>query len=147
MFLREKPFEFIVIHHSATSTNKTLEDLEAIHLGIGFSCIGYHFFINENGMAVGRSDKYIGAHCLPDKEPYLQWCMNEISCGVVVPGNFCLKYNPTIKVVNELAYGVKTLCKKYGLEVNRKVIIPHFAASSTACPGRLITYLYKKLGI
>lgn len=139
--------KYIVIHHSVTPPDYTLEDIRNIHLNSGYVDIGYHYFVNEKGMRRGRNHRYIGAHCLPDKPPYSNYSMNRISIGVVIPGDYT-KGDPTPKLINELAYAVKVLCRLYKLPLDRAHVIGHKEASYTACPGNnTMSLLYKKLNI
>lgn len=86
--------EFIVIHHSFTSDNVLLSDIEAIrkyHIEHnGWSDIAYHFIIdsisntvgsNFNELLTGRPINIKGSHCIG---------YNRNSLGVCVIGNFDL---------------------------------------------------------
>lgn len=56
----------IIIHYSATpqGENFTVEQIRQMHLGRGFSDIGYHWYVDLNGKVFrGRDEKLAGAHC------------------------------------------------------------------------------------
>ena len=55
--------ERLVVHHSASDLITKAEDIELWHLARGFSGIGYHFVIEQDGgRRVGRPFPSVGAH-------------------------------------------------------------------------------------
>lgn len=139
--------KYLVVHHSATPEDYDVEDIRKIHLGIGYSDVGYHFLVTKDGMKPGRDVNNNGAHCLAEKPPYDSFNMNRIALGLCIIGNFVSR-PPGKKIVNEAAYAVKTICEKYGIPLDRKHVIGHREASYTACPGSdTMKLIYKKLGI
>ena len=102
--------KYIVIHHTATTSDLTVEDIHKIHLNEKYVGIGYHYFINKNGIVfTGRPEKYIGAHAYP---------VNTISLGICLSGNFQIE-KPTEKQINSLIEILKLMKSKYP---NAKII-------------------------
>ena len=141
--------ECIVIHHSVTPDDYTVQDLRLIHLNRHYSDIGYHYVVakddNDKWRAFpGRPLKYSGAHCIADKTGE---DMNNTSLGVCIVGTYTYR-DPPPDAINECAYIVKRLCKKVKIPVNRDHIIGHSDVSYTVCPGKnTMSLLYKKLEI
>lgn len=62
---RSKPVKYLVVHCSATQNllKYHWKDIDAIHRGQGWACIGYHFVICTDGtIERGRPIDAIGAH-------------------------------------------------------------------------------------
>jgi len=139
--------KWIVVHHSATPEDYTLEQIRNIHIAQGYSDIGYNFIVNRQGLKTGRPLDRRAAHCVADKWPYDQYDMNWKSIGLLIIGDFSKKAADA-KLINEAAYAVKTIANKYGIPVDREHVIGHYMASDTFCPGeKTMKDLYRKLGI
>lgn len=53
----------LILHITATAEGTTVADIEKMHLDKGYSYIGYHWLIDEEGEAhEGRDESIIGAH-------------------------------------------------------------------------------------
>ncbi len=138
---------YIVVHHSVTPEYYTVEDIRRIHLRKGFSDIGYHYLITKDGLQVGRPIIYRGAHALSEKKPFLGIDMNRVGIGLCIIGNFTYE-PPSDRLVNETAYVIHRLCRKYKIKGDRNHIIGHREVSYTACPGPFtMAKIYEKLGI
>ncbi len=138
---------FIVVHHSATPSDWSVEDIRRIHLSLGYADIGYHYLITPKGMKVGRPIIYRGAHVLPDKPPYIGIDMNSVSIGLCIIGDFS-KNSPSPKLINEAAYGIVRLSKKFNIPISASSVIGHRDVSFTVCPGKdTMPLIYKKLGL
>lgn len=125
-----KKIEYIIVHHSGTSYGN-VEVFRRVHREErGWYDIGYHFVIcNGNGgedgeVQVGRSLKYVGAHCIPH---------NKDSIGVCMVGNFNNNM-PTRKQMLGLIKLVANLCKQYNIPP--KNVLGHNETWNTECPGR-----------
>jgi hypothetical protein len=130
---------YIVVHHSASSTKMKMEDLKAIHLKEGYSDIGYHKVIEGDGkVRQGRSDLLMGAQAKG---------LNGYSLGVCVVGNF-EEIEVSESQEKSLVQVLASLCKRYKLGADK--IIGHRDVAriikdpsiATLCPGK---NLYKKL--
>lgn len=96
--------KYIVIHHTASTSDLTVQDIHRIHLGERYIGIGYHYYINKTGeIFTGRPVKTIGSHALP---------INSISVGVCVSGNFEVE-QPNQKQLDSLKEMIKFLKQKY----------------------------------
>ena len=72
----------IDIHHSASPLKTTVADIRRWHVAKGWADIGYHYVIDGNAKThVGRSLRYQGAHCPPNKH----------RIGICVVGNNTVK--------------------------------------------------------
>jgi hypothetical protein len=144
--------KFIVAHHTATSSRLSVDDVRQIHLVRGYSDIGYHFLLNESGkFFVGRPVLFRGAHTVAEKAPYEGLDLNYEGIGLALIGDF-QNQDPSEKMINETAYNVKRLYHKYlepnGVPFDCHHILPHWAASYTACPGKnTMRMIWEKLGI
>lgn len=140
---------YIIIHHSVTPQDWTIKDIREIHLGMGYSDIGYHFVRESAGLRVGRPVLYVGAHALTEKDPYRirGISMNYSAIGFCIIGDFS-NSPPSDELINDCSYDIKRICEKYIGAVSRKIILPHYSVSYTACPGKdTIDLIYKKLRI
>lgn len=112
----------IILHHAA-ATNCTADDIDRWHKGNGWTCIGYHFFVNKKGeLYRGRKENAVGAHAGNN---------NTDSIGICAEGNF---ENETMSGVQKEALKelVAYLKNKYGISKVQR----HKDVNSTACPGR-----------
>jgi len=115
----------IIIHHSA-SGDVSAATIHGWHLARGWSGIGYHFVIRQNGnIEAGRPVDVIGAHSGPQG--------NGDSVGICLAGNF-MEYAPTEAQLQSLIQLVAYLRELYkaSLEVMR-----HKDVAATECPGDL----------
>lgn len=115
----------IVIHHTATDKDVSAETVHSWHLNKGWSGIGYHYLIRQDGMIErGRPETTMGAHAGPEG--------NADGIGIALAGNFEIE-KPTEKQMESVVYLIKDIIKRYGdLE-----IIGHRDVMTTACPGKL----------
>lgn len=112
----------IILHHAA-ATNCTVEDIDRWHKGNGWTCIGYHFFVNKKGEVYrGRKENTVGAHAGNN---------NSDSIGICAEGNF---ENETMGTAQKEALKelVAYLKNKYGISKVQK----HKDVNATACPGK-----------
>ena len=138
------PWEGIVIHHSLTRDNITLNDTEAIrryHINTnGWRDIGYHFLIEQDRPAPGglpaviiRPGRHLneyGAHTLG---------RNTKDIGICIVGNF-----DTAEPDKELTRAAVELCGNLLCEIptlDIRLIKPHsFYAPYKTCPGHLLDW-------
>ncbi len=143
MYLRDLyNLKYIVIHHSVTPEDFTVEDIRKIHLSKGYSDVGYHFLITKDGLKVGRDIKYNGAHAISEKSDVK---MNHYGIGLCIIGDFSKK-EISDKLVNETVYAINKIAKKYNIPIDLKHIIPHYAVDYTECPmKKTMEKIYDKL--
>ena len=114
----------LIIHHSATDSPETPEDIHKFHLDNGWSGIGYHFYIREDGTIYkGRDENVIGAHAKN---------ANYNTLGICIEGNF-EKEGLNEAQKNSLVKLGTYLSLKYPI----KDILPHREVVDTLCPGTL----------
>jgi N-acetylmuramoyl-L-alanine amidase len=133
----------VVIHHSASDLNTTVEQINQWHKDRGFPesslgyYIGYHFIITADGKITRtRGDWEIGCHCVP----------NENKVGVCLTGNFN-NYSPTKEQLDSLGDLLGSLKLVFYIDDNS--ILPHKYFKATECPGKNLEdwlKLYKKVG-
>lgn len=112
----------IILHHAA-ATNCTADDVDRWHKGNGWTCIGYHFFVNKKGEVFrGRPEETVGAHACGS---------NGDSIGVCFEGNFENEAMPEKqkRAGQEL---VAMLKEKHGITK----VQGHRDVCSTSCPGK-----------
>jgi N-acetylmuramoyl-L-alanine amidase len=118
----------IIIHHSA-SPDVSAATIHTWHLQQGWSGIGYHFVIRQNGdIEAGRPVDMLGAHSGPE--------VNNDSIGICLTGNF-MENSPTYEQMQSLVQLVSYLRELYesSLEVMR-----HKDVLATECPGVLFPW-------
>lgn len=121
----------IVIHHSASPANTTMGQVDQWHRNQGFSCIGYHYFIESTGMIrEGRDIWAVGAHAIG---------ANNDSVGICLAGNF-EEAPPTPEQIAALAVTIRDVRRLYGdiPYIGHKDVDP--ANHPTACPGALFPW-------
>jgi len=133
----ERPWRWIVIHHSATDAGSAAA-FDAFHRnGRHWDELGYHFVIGNGG---GSGDGAVevgsrwpkqkwGAHCrVGDNEEY-----NYFGIGICLVGNFD-KQRPGEAQMQSLARLVAYLAARY--KIDDAHIIGHGSVGDTRCPGR-----------
>jgi N-acetyl-anhydromuramyl-L-alanine amidase AmpD len=125
--------DYIVLHHSASADNTTIEEIRQWHLNKGFSDIGYHKVIYQNGeVKQGRNDSLKGAHAFG---------ANAFTLGICSIGNFDINKMKDTQY-KSLLQVCATLLKRYGLNKDR--LIGHrdvakmfnVPEGASACPGK-----------
>jgi N-acetylmuramoyl-L-alanine amidase len=133
----ERPWRWIVIHHSATDAGSATA-FDAYHRnGRHWDELGYHFVIGNGG---GSADGAVevgsrwpkqkwGAHCrVGDNEEY-----NYFGIGICLVGNFD-KRRPSEAQMQALARLVEYLAARYRIDESH--VIGHGSVGDTRCPGR-----------
>lgn len=77
MRFHSKDIDKIVVHHSASPRNTTLEQIREWHVEQnGWDAIGYHFVITGDGMIhMTRPTRFMGAHCRGKNDGSLGICL------------------------------------------------------------------------
>jgi len=117
----------IIIHHTASSFNTPIAEINRWHKFRGFpesslgGFIGYHYVIDASGkLYQTRRDSEIGAHSPP----------NEGKIGIALIGNFMLT-DPTIDQIDKLTELVNKLKSIYKINY----VKGHRDCNPTDCPG------------
>ena len=132
----ERPWRYIVVHHSATHRGSaaSFDDWHRNHNG--WDELGYHFVIGNGSLTpdgfVETGSRWPkqkhGAHCkVGDDETYNNW-----GIGICLVGNF-EREQPTEAQMGALARLVDYLRVKY--RIPDRCIIGHGQVDDTLCPG------------
>ena len=114
---------YLVVHHSA-SGDVSAGTIRQWHLNRGFSDIGYHFVIRQDGrMEKGRDLKYQGAHSVP---------VNGQSIGICCTGDFTREVMP--RAQRQALVGLLWDLKQ---RYPNTRIAQHKDFDATACPGNI----------
>ena len=115
--------DLVVVHHTASDPDMTVEDIHRLHVGNGWVGIGYNIVIYADGsIHEGRPLDCSGAHCEGE---------NSHSIGVNLVGNF-EEYAPTEAQITSLKDVLRWLTDNYG-DIE---IAGHREYNATACPGQ-----------
>ena len=114
----------LVVHHSASRRNVTLEVIRAWHLKKGWSDIGYHYVIGEDGEPrVARPIGHAGAHCRKH---------NNYTVGVCVTGDNTVPGRHWLPIQVE---GLMGLYRSLRLVWPEMTAVGHKDLAATECPG------------
>lgn len=137
-----QPIRFIVVHHSATANDASIDDIRNVHVEErGWDDIGYHWLIDHEGIIrQGRREHLIGAHCKG---------LNDQSIGVCCIGHF-EEEEPSNAMIDALVFCLADICIRYGLTAHS--IIGHSYAVSisreatpTQCPGSTLSLMLPRV--
>jgi len=135
----DRPWKYIVLHHSATETG-SYDSIDAEHRKVlGFDGCGYHFVIgNGTGSGDGQievSQRWVnqkhGVHCRNAKKSEI----DEYGIGICLVGDFD-KAPPTARQVAAVRLLVDYLGRKYEIDEENVETHAHLAATPTVCPGK-----------
>ena len=135
-----RPWKWIVIHHSATSTGSAAV-FDKMHRDKGWDELGYHFVIG-NGTQSGDGQVEVGPrwpiqkHGAHAKTPDNRY--NDYGIGICLVGNFD-ETNPTPAQLRSLAKLVGYLERTYNIPPS--CVIGHRDTKPTECPGRNLNIL------
>ena len=129
-----RPWQYIVIHHSATHTGGA-ERFDDEHRDKGWDELGYHFVVGngsdtpDGAVEVGSrwSKQKHGAHAKTADNRF-----NELGIGVCLVGNFDDE-SPSRRQMHALTVLVGHLMAEYNIPASR--VIGHGDTKPTACPG------------
>lgn len=118
--------KYFVIHHSGVDikdNNKQFNSVRNYHIRRGWRDIGYHFFIENDGLVEnGRKVGTIGAHCIGK---------NYNSIGICLAGNFN-NSTPSKAQIDSL----RDLISKVKVLYPKAKIGGHKQYWATSCPGK-----------
>ena len=135
----DRPWKYIVVHHSATDKGG-LDQIDREHRKVlGFEGCGYHFVIgNGTDSPDGQieiSERWFnqkhGVHCRNGKNADV----NEYGIGICLVGNFD-NQPPTPKQIAATKALVAYLADRYQVDAEHRGSHDQFAEGPTACPGK-----------
>lgn len=131
--LRTRPTtKRIVLHHSASGLNTTIQDLHRWHLAKNWAGIGYHYVIYPDGRIYrGRPEKARGSHAYQDDKHEA----NTDGLGICMIGNF-QDNKPTESQMSSLVRLIYDIWTRYP----RLPVIGHKDVMPTACPGAMFPW-------
>ena len=140
----ERPWRYIVIHHSATPCGSAASFDNWHRNHNGWDELGYHFVIG-NGTDSGDGEVEVGNRWkkqLPGAHAGV-WKYNQFGIGICLVGNF-EKHPPTPKQIKALLELVNYLCATY--HIPRRNILRHSDIKNTKCPGKYFPFeeLFRK---
>ncbi|CUH97257.1 hypothetical protein P22_3384 [Propionispora sp. 2/2-37] len=120
--------DLIVIHHVGMgAAEESAAEIHRLHLKNGWSGIGYHYVIHQNGMIErGRPRDTVGAHT---------YNYNQSSIGIVLDGNF-EEATPTDVQLDRTAMLVAALSHIYHISPDDNGLRGHRDFNTTLCPGK-----------
>lgn len=137
---RTRPYtKRIVVHHSASDIDTTIQDIHRWHLNRNYAGVGYHYAVYPDGSIWrGRPEWARGAHAYQDP----QHDANVDGIGICLIGNFQTE-KPTEEQMESLVWLIQDIYIRFpGIAV-----IGHKHVMPTACPGALFPWkeLYARL--
>jgi len=137
---QERPWQFIVLHHSATAQGSAAE-FDRLHRALGWDELGYHFVI-DNGLGAPNGlieigSRWVkqkhGAHCKVEGHPEY----NDFGVGICLVGDFD-RTRPTEAQVASAARLVRFVKDRYSIPASH--IYGHKQLKPTHCPGYNFPY-------
>lgn len=135
----DRPWKYVVLHHSATPTG-SYDTIDAEHRKVlGFDGCGYHFVIgNGTGSGDGQievSQRWVnqkhGVHCRNARKSEI----DEYGIGICFIGDFN-NAPPTARQVAAARSLIAYLSRKYEIADDNVETHAHLAATPTVCPGK-----------
>lgn len=135
----DRPWKFIVLHHSATADGDYAQIDREHKKTLGFDGCGYHFVIgNGTGSGDGQievaarwNQQKQGVHCRNAKTHDVE----DYGIGICLIGNLDQE-SPTPRQVAAMQALVAYLEERYNIAPARVATHKHLAATATVCPGR-----------
>ena len=133
----ERPWRYIVIHHSATEGG-SVELFDAAHRARGWDEMGYHFLI-DNGVGGPAGQVEVGGRWIKQKwgahtgkTPNDEY--NNFGIGICVVGDYSTKL-PSPAQLENLRRLVLFLAQRYNIDPQAVLSHRDAPGSSTDCPG------------
>jgi N-acetylmuramoyl-L-alanine amidase len=121
----------IVVHHSASKPETTVEEITQWHIQRGFSGIGYHKVITDDGIInIGRQENVVPASVQGHNKGTLAVCLT---------GNFETD-KPTL--MQEIS--LQLLIQEWKTKHPTAIVVGHRDLGATLCPGKNLYDFIKK---
>jgi N-acetyl-anhydromuramyl-L-alanine amidase AmpD len=135
----DRPWKYIVLHHSASASGN-YDEIDREHRKVlGFDGCGYHFVIgNGTGSGDGQievaarwTNQKQGVHCRNAKSHEV----DEYGIGICLVGDFD-REQPTPRQVTAAQALIVHLSQRYSIARSRVTTHAQLAATPTVCPGK-----------
>jgi hypothetical protein len=135
----DRPWRYIVLHHSAAATGN-YDQIDREHRKIlGFDGCGYHFVIgngsasNDGQIEIAQrwNNQKQGVHCRNARTPEI----DEYGIGICLVGDF-EQEPPTPRQIAATQALIAFLSQRYKISQTRVTTHAHLAATPTICPGK-----------
>lgn len=137
MQLREYPYSYIDLHHTAGHEANT-EAVRQEHMAQGWGDIGYNAVIEPNGtVGNGRDTKYAGAHDLGIAPNGI--VMNQVAYAISHIGNFMQDVMGESQFWSSVRHCAQK-CKEFSIVPSKATIRQHRDQYATDCPGDNFPY-------
>jgi len=121
----------IVVHHSASKPETTIEEITSWHIQRGFSSCGYHKVITDDGLFhVGRQENVVPASVQGHNKGTLAVCLT---------GNF-----ETDKLTLMQEISLQLLVEEWKVKHPDAKVVGHRDLGATLCPGKNLYAFIKK---
>jgi hypothetical protein len=135
----DRPWRYIVLHHSASAAGN-YDEIDREHRKLlGYDGCGYHFVIgNGNGSGDGQievaqrwNSQKQGVHCRNARSHDV----DEYGIGICLVGDLD-QQPPTPRQIAATRALVAYLSRRYRVDTSRVTTHAHLAATPTVCPGK-----------
>ena len=121
----------LVIHHSASKPSTTVEEITAWHIQRGFSGIGYHKIITNDGVIhIGRQENVVPASVQGHNKGTLAVCLT---------GNF-----ETDTPISFQLISLELQIEEWKAKHPNAKVVGHRDLAATLCPGKNLYAFIKK---
>jgi len=117
----------IAIHHSAAPANITPERIAAYHVGKDWPGMGYHFYVQPDGV-INQTNRL-------ETVSYQVYNNNAYSVGISIAGNFVNGAIPTQRQIEQVGHLVAWLMQELNIPLNNVMGHKEYPQNATSCPG------------
>lgn len=149
-----KLLDTIIIRHTGTPEDFNVAQVREAQKAPGKSDVDFHFLVGQDGIKEGRDIHFATEGLtseIPNRilhaqgRPKIDLNISAISLAVI--GDYHAK-DPEPELIYTLAFGVITLCDKFGIKLDRAHVYGQKNIEKTASPGRnTMMLLYRRLGL
>ena len=124
--------DYLVVHHSASKPETTVEEITAWHIQRGFSGIGYHKVITSDGeIHIGRQENVVPASVQGHNKGTLAVCLT---------GNFENDEPTEFQKIS-----LMLLIREWQAKHPAAKVVGHRDLGATLCPGKNLYAFIKKI--
>lgn len=123
-----RPIHTIIVHHTASPVGTDLEDVREWHYQRGYSDVGYHYLVTEEGLRIGRPLHLMGAHDMGQ---------NAGTIGICIAGDYTEGRAVPLHMWLQLVHVCADMCQRFKLQAGdiegHGEVEPY--NTPTECPG------------